>query len=94
MGMGTRWVWVWAVFCARGHGYGCGFVPMSNMGMGMGLLCPPYTLPIAILIPKLGDDMFNGDDIFSLPSFDEQIYYDDSMPPFYDYYGEGVSERS
>ena len=25
-------------------------------------------------------------DIFSLPSFDEQIYYDDSMPPMYDGY--------
>ena len=30
--------------------------------------------------------MFNGDDIFSLPSFDEQIYYDKSMPPIYDDY--------
>ena len=29
---------------------------------------------------KLGDAMFNEDDIFSLPSFDEQIYYD-NMPP-------------
>ena len=36
--------------------------------------------------PKLGDAMFNEDDIFSLPSFDEQIYYDDSMPPTYDDY--------
>ena len=35
---------------------------------------------------KLGDAMFNEDDIFSLPSFDEQIYYDDSMPPIYDDY--------
>ena len=33
--------------------------------------------------PKLGDAMFNNDDIFSPPSFDEQIYYDDSMPPIY-----------
>ena len=32
--------------------------------------------------PKLGDAMFNEDDIFSLPCFDEQIYYDDSMPLF------------
>ena len=30
--------------------------------------------------------MFNDDDISSLPSFDEQIYYDDSMPPTYDDY--------
>ena len=30
--------------------------------------------------------MFYEDDIFSLPSFDEQIYYDDSMPPIYDDY--------
>lgn len=36
--------------------------------------------------PKLGDAMFNEDDIFSLPSFDEQIYYDNSMPPIYDDY--------
>ena len=36
--------------------------------------------------PKFGDAMFNVDDIFSLPSFDEQIYYDDSMPPIYDDY--------
>ena len=35
---------------------------------------------------KLGDAMFDEDDIFSLPSFDEQIYYDDSMPPIYDGY--------
>ena len=26
---------------------------------------------------KLGDAMFDEDDIFSPPSFDEQIYYDD-----------------
>ena len=36
--------------------------------------------------PKLGDATFNEDDIFSLPSFDEQIYYDDTMPPIYDDY--------
>ena len=36
--------------------------------------------------PKLGDATFNEDNIFSLPSFDEQIYYDDSMPPIYDGY--------
>jgi hypothetical protein len=36
--------------------------------------------------PKLGDAMFNEDDIFSPPSFDVQIYYDDSMPPIYDNY--------
>src|SRR4051812_10103214 len=36
--------------------------------------------------PKLGDDMFNEDDIFSLPGFHVQIYYDDSMPPIYDGY--------
>ena len=28
--------------------------------------------------------MFNEDDIFSLTSFDMQIYNDDSMPPIYD----------
>ena len=36
--------------------------------------------------PKLGNAMFNNDDIFSLPSFDEQIYYDESMPTIYDVY--------
>ena len=36
--------------------------------------------------PKLGDAMFNEDDIFSLPSFDEQIYYDEIMPPIFDDY--------
>ena len=36
--------------------------------------------------PKLGDAMFDEDDIFSPPSFDEQIYYDDRMPPTYDDY--------
>ena len=30
---------------------------------------------------KLGDAMFHEDDIFCPPSFDEQIYYDESMPP-------------
>ena len=35
---------------------------------------------------KLGDDMFYEDDIFSPPSFDEQIYYDERMPPIYDDY--------
>ena len=38
------------------------------------------------ICPKLGDAMFNEDDICSLPSFDMQIYYDDSMPPTYDDY--------
>ena len=35
---------------------------------------------------KLGDAMFDKDDMFSPPSFDEQIYYDESMPPIYDDY--------
>ena len=35
---------------------------------------------------KLGEAMFNEDDICSLPSFDVQIYYDESMPPIYDDY--------
>ena len=34
---------------------------------------------------KLGEAMFDEDDIFP-PSFDEQIYYDESMPPIYDDY--------
>src|SRR3990170_8421739 len=35
---------------------------------------------------KLGDAMFDEDEIFSPPSFDEQNYYDDCMPPIYDDY--------
>ena len=35
---------------------------------------------------KLGEAMFDEDDIVCPPSFDEQIYYDDNMPPiYYDY---------
>ena len=34
---------------------------------------------------KLGEAMFEYD-IFCPPSFDEQIYFDDSMPPIYDDY--------
>src|SRR3990170_1732362 len=34
----------------------------------------------------LGDAMFDEDDIFSPSSFDENIYYDESMPPIYDDY--------
>ena len=37
-------------------------------------------------IHKLGDAMFDEDDIFSPPSFDEKFYYDESMPPIYDDY--------
>ena len=35
---------------------------------------------------KLGEAMFDEDDIFCPPSFDVQIYYDESMPPIYDDY--------
>ena len=35
---------------------------------------------------KLGDAMFDEDDIFCPPSFDKKNYYDDSMPPIYDDY--------
>ena len=35
---------------------------------------------------KVGEAMFDEDDIFCPPSFDEQIYYDESMPPIYDDY--------
>ena len=46
---------------------------------------------------KLGDVMFDEDDIFTPPSFGEINYYDDSMPPIYDNYndesgfGEGMT---
>ena len=32
---------------------------------------------------KFGDPMFDEDDMFSPRSFDENIYYDESMPPIY-----------
>ena len=35
---------------------------------------------------KLGDAMFDEDDIFSPPCFDQKIYYDECMPPIYDDY--------
>ena len=35
---------------------------------------------------KLGDAMFDEVDMFSPPSFDENIYYDESMPPICDEY--------
>ena len=35
---------------------------------------------------KLGEAMFDEDDIFCPPSFDEKIYYAESMPPIYDDY--------
>ena len=35
---------------------------------------------------KLGDAIFDEYDIFSPPSFDEKIYYDDCTPPIYDDY--------
>ena len=35
---------------------------------------------------KLGDATFDEYDLFSPPSFDEKIYYDDCMPPIYDDY--------
>ena len=35
---------------------------------------------------KLGEAMFDEYDIFSPPSFDEKIYYDDSMHPIYEDY--------
>src|ERR1041384_417392 len=35
---------------------------------------------------KLGDATFYEDDLFSPPSFDEEIYFDDNLPPIYDDY--------
>ena len=37
---------------------------------------------------KLGDATFDEDDLFSPPSFDEEIYFDDTLPPIYDDYCE------
>ena len=33
--------------------------------------------------PKLGDAMFNEDDLFCPPTLNDQICYDDCMPPIY-----------
>src|SRR3954469_4376783 len=35
---------------------------------------------------KLGDATFDEDDLFSPPSFDEENYFDDTLPPIYDDY--------
>src|ERR1041385_2730637 len=35
---------------------------------------------------KLGDATFYEDELFSSPSFDEEIYFDDAFPPIYDDY--------
>src|SRR3954467_8067693 len=35
---------------------------------------------------KLGDATFDEDDLFSPPSLDEEIYFDDTLPPIYDDY--------
>ena len=35
---------------------------------------------------KLGDAMFDEDDLFSSPTLNAQNYYDESMPPIYDDY--------
>ena len=37
---------------------------------------------------KLGDAIFDEDDIFSPPRFDVQICYNDCMPPIYDDYND------
>ena len=37
---------------------------------------------------KLGEAMFDEDDVFIPPSFDEQIYYDDTLPSIYDDYND------
>ena len=39
---------------------------------------------------KLGDAIFDEHDIFSPPCFDEKFYYDESMPPIYDDYGDDM----
>ena len=45
---------------------------------------------------KLGDAMFDEDDMFSPPSFVEQIYYVHRVPPIYDdyIYESGYSKNS
>jgi hypothetical protein len=38
--------------------------------------------------PKLGEASFDEHDIFSPPSMEEKIYFDDTMPPIYDDYND------
>ena len=42
---------------------------------------------------KPGEAMFDKDDIFSSPSFHENIYYDESIPPIYDDYIDEVGSE-
>ena len=42
-------------------------------------------VPIVVFLRPLGLRL-DEDDMFSPPSFDEQIYYDESMPPIYEDY--------
>ena len=37
---------------------------------------------------KLGEASFYENDLFSPPSFEEKIYFDDIMPPIYDDYND------
>ena len=40
---------------------------------------------------KLGDAMFDEDDLFSPPTFNEKIYYDENMSPIYGDYNDDES---
>ena len=41
---------------------------------------------VALAASYSSDTVFDEDDIFSPPSFDGHIYYDDNMPPIFDDY--------
>ena len=56
--------------------HGCNFVSMNSLNIHDANDMQSH---------KLGDAMFNEYDSFTPPSLDEQIYFDDSMPPIYDY---------
>ena len=43
-----------------------------------------------IVCPKLGDAMLNEDDLFSPLTLNDQICYDDCMPPTYDDYFDDI----
>ena len=49
--------------------------------------------PNAIKSHKLGNAMFDEDGIFCPPSYDERIYYDESMPPIYDDYCDDTYDK-
>ena len=74
---------IYKMFCTKEHD--CNVVSMNSLNIHDADDMQSH---------KLGEAMFDEYDIFSPPSFDENIYYDESMPPIYDDYihGSGFGE--